>query len=143
MILWRISEFASLDGAGGIAVEGRWHSAGRPIVYTAESSALAMLEILVHLEVETIPTTFQLLKIEAPDGLEVVAWSGKDPADEAAARAWGDAWLERRETALARVPSIIAPASFNWLINPAYADASQLKIVASARWPWDSRLFRT
>ena len=142
MILWRISEFASLDGAGGIAIEGRWHSAGRPIVYAAESSALAILEVLVHLEVETIPGTFQLLKIEAPDDLRAAHWSGKDSARESATRAWGDAWLANTETALARVPSVIAPGSFNWLINPGHGDAKRLKLVAASRWPWDRRLFR-
>lgn len=144
MTLWRISEFASLDGAGGIAVDGRWHSAGQPIVYTAETSALAMLEVLVHLEVEEMPARFQLLEIEAPDDLVAARWPARrDAADEAATRAWGDAWLKRGDTALARVPSAIAPASFNWLINPSHPDATRVKLLKSSRWPWDARLFRT
>ena len=38
-----------LSGEGGLVVDGRWHSAGRRIVYAANSEALAVLEIRVHL----------------------------------------------------------------------------------------------
>ena len=144
VILWRISEYASLDGAGGMTVEGRWHSAGRPIVYAAETSALAMLEVLVHLEIDFMPPPFQLLEIEAPDALAAAHWPGdEDFADLSATRAWGDAWLSGGEAALAKVPSAIAPNSFNWLINPAHPETSKVKLLRASRWPWDSRLFRT
>ena len=144
VILWRISEYASLDGGGGIAVDGRWHSAGRPIVYAAETSALAMLEVLVHLEVDEMPPSFQLLEIEAPDDLASASWPiEQDPADQTATRAWGDVWLSGGDAALARVPSVIAPRGSNWLINPAHTDASHVKLLSATRWPWDMRLFRT
>lgn len=131
-----------LDGAGGLVVGGRWHNPGRPIVYTAESSALAMLEVLVHLEVEQLPPPFQLLRIETPDDLPFEAWpDGGDPRDAAATAAWGDAWLAAGGTALARVPSVVAPGGSNWLINPAHADARGIRMVAASRWPWDERLF--
>lgn len=143
MILWRISEHAALDGAGGIVIAGRWHSAGRPVVYTAESSALAMLEVLVHLEVDEFPPSFQLLRIEALVGIARVEWPAREDArDERVTRAWGDAWLDKGETMLARTPPAIAPLSFNWLINPRHRDAARLKLVAASRWPWDERLFR-
>ena len=141
MILWRISERADLDGAGGLVVAGRWHSKGRRIVYAADSSALAMLEVLVHLEVETPPVSFQLLKIEAPDA-KVEHWPMKeDASDPGATRDWGDAWLATGRTLLARVPSVVAPGGRNWLINPAHGDAAKLKLLRVGRWPWDKRLF--
>lgn len=142
MILWRISEYATLDGAGGVAVGGRWHRKGRPIVYCAESSALAMLEMLVHLEVDTLPPPFQLLRIEAEDAIPFAQWpAGRDPADMPATAAWGDAWLASGETALARIPSVVAPGGTNWLLNPLHPDAARVKIAGASRWPWDKRLF--
>src|SRR5271166_1674068 len=36
-------------GHGGLEADGRWHTAGRPIVYLASSEALAVLEFRVHL----------------------------------------------------------------------------------------------
>jgi RES domain-containing protein len=143
VILWRISEHAGLDGAGGLIVGGRWHSRGRPVVYLAESSALAMLETLVHLEVKTLPPAFQLLKVSVPDGLTHTQWPDEPPLpDRARTAAWGDAWLEAAETPLARVPSAVAPGSFNWLLNPHHVGAAGARIEDSSRWPWDKRLFQ-
>src|SRR3546814_17761488 len=79
LILWRISEHATLDGAGGLVVGGRWHSKGRPIVYAAESTALAMLEVLVHLDVDSIPPPFQLMRLQVPDGLPPSASPNRPP----------------------------------------------------------------
>ena len=142
MILWRVSEYGSLDGAGGLVVAGRWHSKGRPIVYLADSSALAMLEMLVHLEVEALPPPFQLLKVGAPDDLAHAVWpKGEDPRDMEETRTWGDAWLEAGATPLARVPSTVAPHGFNWLLNPAHKSAAKVRLLESSRWPWDERLF--
>ena len=142
MILWRVSEYTTLDGAGGLVVAGRWHSQGRPIVYLAESSALAMLEMLVHLEVDSLPPPFQLLKVSAPDDLAHEDWPrGREAMELPETRAWGDAWLEAATTPLARVPSIVAPHGTNWLLNPRHPDASRVRIEESSRWPWDERLF--
>lgn len=136
MILWRISEHAALDGAGGLVVAGRWHSRGRPIIYAAESSALAMLEILVHLEVARPPPSFQLLRIEGPDELAVEPWPADDPPDDLdETRAWGDAWLAGGRTALARVPSAVAPGAWNMLINPVHLEAGRIKVTKASRWP--------
>lgn len=142
MKLWRVSDFADLSGRGGRLVRGRWHSVGRPIVYTAEHSALALLESLVHLEVVDEPPTYQLLEIVAPDSLAVAAFpDGVPPENRSASRAWGDAWLEEAATALAIVPSVIAPEARNILINPAHADAGQIEVIRRARYEWDPRLY--
>jgi RES domain-containing protein len=142
MILWRISEHASLDGAGGLIVAGRWHSKGRRITYLAESSALAMLEVLVHLETATVPPPFQLLRISGPDWPDFqVPPPELAYADERATRAWGDAWLAGGQTVLAKVPSRVAPMENNWLLNPAHHSAELFGIDAASRQPWDPRLF--
>ena len=127
---------------GGRLVAGRWHSRGRPIVYMADSSALAMLEVLVHLEVEAIPPCFQLMRIEGPDALAFTEPAAADLIGPDTMRSWGDAWLAAGRTALARVPSRIAPHGFNWLLNPEHRAAAALQVTATGRWPWDERLFR-
>lgn len=52
MFLWRISNHLSLAGKGGSRASGRWHTRGRRVVYCAENAAAALLEILVHFEIE-------------------------------------------------------------------------------------------
>src|SRR3546814_17516424 len=104
LILWRISEHATLDGAGGLVVGGRWHRKGRPIVYAAESTALAMLEVLVHLEVDSIPPPFQLMLIQIHDGLHNSAWPPSARSDLSSETAdWGDALLDKGKTPIATV----------------------------------------
>lgn len=144
MLIWRISDFAALDGKGGLFSGGRWHRQGRQVVYTAESSALALLEALVRRERGvTLPPPFQLLRIELPDDLSALHWpAAATPTDQRVSAQWGDDWLARGETALARVPAAVAPHSFNWLINPLHPDATRIGIAEARHWPWDERFFR-
>ena len=120
---------------------GRWHSPGRPVVYTAEHPALALLEALVHLEINSLgglPSHYQLLEIDVPEGIpyELVSDSlteGGWSEDIAKTRAIGDAWLEQRRVMLLGVPSAIIPKSRNWLVNPSHPDAARLKLSAAGR----------
>jgi len=145
--LWRISNHATLDGAGGLRAAGRWHTRGARIVYCAPNPAAALLEILVHAEiaVEDIPVTFRWLEIEAPDsiaaetvdpGLLVTAWRGQP----AATRRLGGQWLAASRSALLRVPSAIVPETWNVLINPLHADAARMRVVRVHRQPIERRL---
>lgn len=142
MLLWRVSDFAELSGIGGTLTSGRWNSEGRPIVYSAESSALALLEVLVGLVTKRAPADYQLLRIEAEDGLKQTLYPDNAVPELSRSRAWGDAWLVAGKTVLARVPSAIAPFSYNILINPLHPEASRVRVAAASRWPWDKRLFR-
>jgi RES domain-containing protein len=149
MVFWRISNHRTLDGYGGLIASARWHSLGRRIVYLAESPAGALLEVLVHLELDadSLPSSYRLLKIEAPDRIEFQQLSSADlpkrwAADPSITREIGDRWLAARETALLRVPSAIVPETFNVLLNPEHADSRQLKVVSHHKHPWDQRLFR-
>jgi RES domain-containing protein len=149
MVLWRISNYADLLGIGGMTASARWHTAGQPIVYLAETPSAALLEVLVHLETDEDhrPDTYQLLKVEADEGLdfESVEFSSLSPAwrsDELETRAFGDAWLSRRKILLLRVPSAITPETWNWVLNPRHAEAPRLRIVQTAKHLFDVRLFK-
>ena len=127
--LWRISNCRSLSGEGGLKYAARWHSAGRRILYLAESAAGAMLEVLVHLELGTdeLPRSYTLLRVQAPIELEVVSISlpagGTWRGDHLLSRRLGDEWLASGVSALARVPSAILSDTFNYLLNPLHPDA--------------------
>lgn len=149
MQLWRISNYADLNGDGGLTNSARWHSRGRPIVYLAESPPGALLERLVHLEIDLddLPSAYQLLLIDIPDHLPFDTIDAKVlPADwrdnDGATQAIGDDWLHAGRTPLLRVPSAITPHTFNWLLNPRHADAAAAKIVEVISAPFDERLFR-
>jgi RES domain-containing protein len=143
MSLWRISNYADLSGLGGLKYPARWHNKGRPIVYTAEHPALAMLEILVHTDRSTLPDSYRLLEIEIGRGATMAEAFGLKTdwkTDEAHTREIGDKWLADQKSVLMKVPSAIVPNSFNILINPAHPDMDRIKIIRSDFHALDDRL---
>lgn len=149
MFLWRVSNFASLDGIGGLYASGRWHTRGQPVVYCSMNPATALLETLVHLEIdaEDRPERFQVLKIKVPDAVsretvEVSSLPESWMVDVIATQGVGDGWLRERRTALLEVPSVLVPETWNVLVNPVHGDMSQLTIVAVYDHAFDVRLAR-
>jgi RES domain-containing protein len=148
--LWRISNYIDLSGEGGRIGSARWHSMGRPVVYLAENPAGALLERIVHLmdrnEGGNLPRFYQLLQVSVPDELATKHLNTLAPADwkehPEFTRPIGDAWLASLETPLARVPSVIAPYTWNYLFNPEHPDAKRVEIAAVIQEQFDNRLFR-
>ncbi|MGA3080286.1 MAG: RES family NAD+ phosphorylase [Terracidiphilus sp.] len=147
---WRISNHVDLSGKGGRGFSARWHTAGRPIVYLADCPAGALLERIVHmtdmLEDANLPSFYQLLQISVPDELAIKSLNTIAPTDWKErlefTRNLGDSWLVSRETALARVPSAIAPQTWNYLLNPEHPGAKQVVVAEVIREQFDNRLFR-
>ena len=122
----------ALSGVGGLFDEGRWHSKGRKIVYTSESSTLCLVERLVHADewiAERHPDRVMLTIIVPP-----VSWvavtsedlSAHDPGWRAEGnllcRRLGDAWLTRQGSCALLVPSAVNPADHNILFNPLHPE---------------------
>jgi RES domain-containing protein len=144
--LWRISNHANLKGIGGVRASGRWHTAGRPIVYLAEHPALCLLEVLAHdVDAAALPRSFQWLKVDAQRSMSVESVSQLPRnwmIDAAFTRAIGDRWLAESRTPLLRVPSVVAPESSNYLLNPAHARARAARVSSAFSYPLDPRLAR-
>lgn len=120
---------------------------GLPVVYLAESPAGAMLEVLVHLEVdsEDLPSSLRLMRVEAPIELYQQAFEPQLPDDwrdqVGLTQQLGVDWLKRGESALMRVPSAIMPYTHNCLLNPMHPHAKELSLVVETL-GLDSRLFK-
>jgi RES domain-containing protein len=147
VILWRISNHASLDGAGGLLASGRWHTRGRRIVYCAPNPATALLEMLVHAEIDRqdLPVHYRLIKVDVPEDVERRAIDMEGLADErrlqpSSTRAIGDVWLRSAATALLDVPCAIVPDTWNTVINPTHPDARRLTIADVQSFRLDERL---
>ncbi|MBC8640676.1 RES family NAD+ phosphorylase [Caballeronia sp. EK] len=136
MVLWRISNYADLKGVGGLRAPGRWHFAGRPVVYLAEHPAGALLETLVHQEVRStadLPDTYRLLRVAIGDQVTIAELSeGVLPEnwreDASYTQSAGSEWLEGGSTALLKVPSAVMPFAYNYILNPVHADVAHIKI---------------
>lgn len=136
-----------LSGEGGLVADGRWHSAGRRIVYAASSEALAVLEMRVHLGRFTPRAAYGMHVIEVPDELIKVlsaralkeTWNAVPPT--AHTRQIGDKWLRSNSAPALSVPSIHSATDRNVLLNPAHAAASNIVLVRVDPYEFDRRLF--
>ena len=148
MKLWRISNYSDLSGAGGLRYSARWHTKGRPVIYAAEHPAGALSEFLVHIDLEDMPNSFQLVTIELGDDIEAIKLEPDQLpkgwiTDTRISRAVGDEWLKFGTSLLLRIPSVIIPDAYNILINPSHSDMNKLNVTKVERVPLDYRLGRS
>jgi RES domain-containing protein len=134
---------------GGLYVSGRWHTKGHPIIYCTLNPATALLETLVHIEIdsEDRPERFQVLRIEGPDTLsiekiELGAFSLDWAEDITFTQNIGDRWLSEGRSLLLQVPSVLVPETWNVLVNPQHAEANLLKITMTYEHAFDARLLQ-
>ena len=118
------------------------------MVYLAEHPALALLETLVHLDIDPdeLPSHYQLLTVEVADAVAVeelseaalaaLTTNWRHAPDDT--RALTRAWFGERRTALLRVPSAIVPAAFNYLLNPLHPDATRIAVAARQTVQYDA-----
>lgn len=138
----------TLSGIGASMSKGyRWNSFNTKLVYTAESRALATLEVSVHLDLsEDLPTDRYYVEIEIPNDIIIFEvniqdlpqdWDAKPPS--LTTQTIGDDFVLQNEAAILKVPSSIVPQEFNYLINPNHADATRVKIISKTLMKFDSR----
>lgn len=150
MRLWRLSRepylARVLEGQGAKRYGGRWNSRGVAVVYTSESLELALLEALVHLDLDLIPGDYFWLCLEVDDALVggpprrlPKGWD-LPPPYQAPVQRIGDRWIEGGETVALRVPSSVLPERHNVLLNPAHPDLRRVKEVERRRLEWPARL---
>jgi RES domain-containing protein len=113
-------------------VDGRWHSAGRPIVYTSANPSLCLIERVAHADewLHQIDHDRVLLTLALPHVSHAVVTAadldGEEPRwrdfDNVYCRRLGDEWLRRGVTCALLVPSAVVPQDVNVLLNPAHRD---------------------
>lgn len=143
MITYRIAKaaFCDLNGEGARLYGGRWNSPGRPMIYTASAPSLALLELLVHLDLDLalLPDDYRLLAIDVPDAPEIETHSVTS-TDALACTVIGDEFLRRGKALALSVPSAIVPQERNLLINPYHPQAPAVRVVSNEAFPIDPRL---
>lgn len=146
---WRLLKTRYLasawDGEGARRAGGRWNSVGVPVVYTSASLSLCLVEVLAHLPSGLLPA-YSAIPVEFEEALVSVVEPRRLPArwrDEPApaeTRALGDAWVASRTSAVLRVPSVLVPSEFNYVLNPAHADFGRIRLGKAEAFPFDPRL---
>jgi RES domain-containing protein len=139
----------TLTGIGASMTRGyRWNSLNTKLVYTAESRALAILEISVHLDFsEDLPTDRYYVEIDIPDTVAMQEVKIEDLPDDwnskpatMTTQIIGDDFVFGNEAAVLKVPSSIVPQEFNYLINPNHTDFKKIKVITKTPMIFDQRL---
>ncbi len=155
MRIWRIATHSDdspaddLSGIEALAGNGRWNHPGHPVVYCADSPALACVETLVHLDAAGLGVPRCLVAIDLPQPLWEArrrlttddlpaGWDAYEPGN--ASRDFGTRWLESSVSALLVLPSAVVPESSVVLLNPRHPDAAQASADVVRHWTFDARL---
>ena len=137
------------NGKGAAKSGNRWNSKGTEIIYTAESRALAMAEVAVHLTIATLPRDYVMIEIEIPNNIKVKEldlkvldedWNNHPP--NSITQKIGDNFIDSIDECLLKVPSAVVQGDFNYLINQYHSDFKKIKIIEITDFPFDKRIFK-
>jgi len=149
---WRIVKArhaeTAFDGEGARLLGGRWNSQGLSIVYTADSAALAALEMLVHFGNSAILPAYVVISCSFDKALVLrldrhrlpKGWRAYPARPEL--QVLGDAWVKSGVSAVLDVPNAIIPTESNYLLNPQHADFKSIRMAKPQPFEFDLRLLR-
>lgn len=119
-----------------------------PAIYTGTSFAVCLVEVLVHANRKAPPSAARCIEAVVPgdvsrevfDPAPHPGWD--DPLDTSVARAFGEAWLRERRSALLLVPSVVTGGrDGNAVVNPGHPDAARISVGPETPVALDPRLF--
>ncbi len=149
---WRIVKqkhaSTAFSGEGARLFEGRWNSAGVPMVYCSAHLSLAALEILVHTQPVTMRDKYRAFRVawdhRMMTSLEVSdlarGWNAQPPTN--VSRKIGNDWIKACKSAVLAMPSAIVPLERTFLLNPKHPDFTKIKIEDGGAFTLDPRLRR-
>jgi RES domain-containing protein len=138
-----------LSGKGASITGARWNSKGTEIIYCAQSRALAMAEVVVHLSLALLPKDFVMMTINVPDTVSIEILDVKLLRKD-----WnvfpntfntpliGDTFINKNASCILKVPSAVVQGDFNFLINPYHKDFDKISIIDRIDFPFDKRIFK-
>lgn len=140
--MWRLHRRAfgvGMEGNGGLFAAGRWHKQGSRVVYLGSTASIVVLELLVHIDIELIPADLVLTRlvgnISVADPEDSVDIQDIDQTQEC-----GDHFLGKGLACALRVPSVIVPEEFNYMVNALHPQTTKLSVLESRTFSFDPRL---
>lgn len=151
--VWRIlkEKYAgtSFTGDSAALYPGRWNGDGVKMVYTAGSLSLSALELFVHLQNDGIGIRFVCFEVGIPGRVKIgELGAGSLPKDWRSCPApestqlIGTNWANSKDSLILKVPSVIIPSEYDYLINPLHPDFSLLKISDPILFSFDQRMWK-
>jgi RES domain-containing protein len=136
----------AFTGEGARAHGGRWNFPGVPMVYAAQTRALAAMEALAHFHGAERRIEFVTFEIEIPDLLVSTLPAGSLPVGWRSAvissttQQIGSDWQRSGRSVALAVPSVLIPQESCVLLNPDHPDTMQLMVRFPESFAFDERL---
>lgn len=149
MIVYRVgrTKYASdLEGVGARLFGGRWNNKLVDCLYTSESRALAVLEYTVNVNIDDIPRALSITILEIPDRTIRVLKETDLPGDwkltpaPSTSKDFGSKLLLAAAEPVIKIPSVVIPPEFNYLLNPLHKDSKKFKILDVCDFVYDIRI---
>lgn len=148
MIVYNIrkARYASKLVASGIA--NRWNKEEEFVVYTGESIALSMLELLAHKSSIRMGEDYRLLfiKIDVENIPEI--YISDLPEDWKSIQSYpvlqeiGSNWYKNQKSLALKIPSALIPLEHNYMINTMHPlFKTHVSLISVETFDWDIRLF--
>lgn len=151
LTVWRLvtARFAdtAFSGEGARLYGGRWNRKHVPMVYTAATQSLAMLELLV--QDDPLRARYVMIPAFIPADLPIehlAANSLPEGWRELGAREHlqqiGSEWARSKLSPVLAVPSAVIPSETNYLLNPQHPAFHQIQVGTPLEFITDLRLIR-
>jgi RES domain-containing protein len=136
------------SGKGGLHYRSRWASKGQLVSYASDHLATATLEKMAGVKRPDLLTEMVYVKAavnqelvdELPEAELPEDWDALPPTD--ATRQIGDRWMGEQENLLLRVPAVVLPDCYNYVINAAHPDTDALTVIETKPLLLDNRVLR-
>lgn len=151
MELFRIvkEKFARILSTSGAA--NRWNAEGEHVLYAGSSRSLSTLELIVHRGAVEPADGYRLMVISVADddhlykqvSIKSLPANWRTLSGYPALQKIGSAWYKSQESLVLRIPSVIIPKEYNYVLNTRHPDfRRRVRLVRTEDHFSDSRLFR-
>lgn len=149
MIVYRISveKYASSLSASGFM--GRWNLHKEFVIYTSGARSLAALELLTRRNAISVSVKYKCMIISIDDDARLFSeillsdlpddWKYNSGLSHV--REIGSKWYCDNLSLVLKVPSVLVPKEYNYIINTRHSDfKSSVKLLGTEDHSWDKRL---
>jgi RES domain-containing protein len=145
LIIYRICIEKYSNSLNGTGLINRWNLADQFVSYSSESISLATLELLVHRNNSILSGSYKILKIQLnilkKDLLIVDLKTIQNFKNINDYQKFGSQWYNDMKYIVLKVPSIVIPQEFNFVINTRHKDfKSKINIIETLDYSFDKRI---
>jgi RES domain-containing protein len=135
------------SGEGARLYGGRWNRKGTPCFYASENAALCLLEFTVQYNKEALPHDVVMAEIELPNNLKVTEITSEELpngwnkiGENYATQRFGTEFFKHFNNIGFKVPSVVSPFGFNYILNPMHKDFPKIKLIGEKEFILDARI---